>query len=246
MFSKTLPTLSILVFLSLWQLLAWYLHSSLLPLPQTVAQVFFAHCQSGELPYHLGVTLLRLLVSFIISMTIGGVIGVALGRNEKLNAFFDHWLVIFLNVPALVTIILCYVWFGLSESAAILAVVINKVPNVIVTLREGTRALDKELLNMAKSYQFSQFKTLKHVILPQLHPFLMSATRSGIALIWKIILMVELLGRSNGMGYQLHLFFQWFDIASILAYTIAFVGVIQLIEFAILKPIDNIAKRWRL
>ena len=246
MFSKTLPTLSILVFLSLWQLLAWYLHSSLLPLPQTVAHVFFAHCQSGELPYHLGVTLLRLLVSFFISMSIGCIIGVALGRNDKLNAFFDHWLVIFLNVPALVTIILCYVWFGLSESAAILAVVINKVPNVIVTLIEGTRALDKELLNMAKSYQFSQFKTLRHVILPQLHPFLMSATRSGIALIWKIILMVELLGRSNGMGYQLHLFFQWFDIASILAYTIAFVGVIQLIEFALLKPIDNIAKRWRL
>ncbi|MEY2666476.1 MAG: hypothetical protein RLZZ384_647 [Pseudomonadota bacterium] len=241
-----LPTLSILVFLSLWQLLAWYLNSSLLPLPQTVAHVFFAHCQSGELPYHLGVTMLRLLVSFFISMSIGCVIGVALGRNEKLNAFFDHWLVIFLNVPALVTIILCYVWFGLSESAAILAVVINKVPNVIVTLREGTRALDKDLLNMAKSYQFSQFKTLKHVILPQLHPFLMSATRSGIALIWKIILMVELLGRSNGMGYQLHLFFQWFDIASILAYTIAFVGVIQLIEFAVLKPIDTTAKRWRL
>ena len=246
MFSKMLPTLSILVFLSLWQLLAWYLNSSLLPLPQTVAHVFFAHCQSGELPYHLGVTMLRLLVSFFISMSIGCVIGVALGRNEKLNAFFDHWLVIFLNVPALVTIILCYVWFGLSESAAILAVVINKVPNVIVTLREGTRALDKDLLNMAKSYQFSQFKTLKHVILPQLHPFLMSATRSGIALIWKIILMVELLGRSNGMGYQLHLFFQWFDIASILAYTIAFVGVIQLIEFAVLKPIDTTAKRWRL
>jgi NitT/TauT family transport system permease protein len=246
LFSKTLPTLSILVFLCLWQLLAWYLHSSLLPLQQTVAHVFFAHCQSGELPYHLGVTLLRLLVSFFISMSIGCIIGVALGRNDKLNAFFDHWLVIFLNVPALVTIILCYVWFGLSESAAILAVVINKVPNVIVTLREGTRALDKELLNMAKSYQFSQFKTLRHVILPQLHPFLMSATRSGIALIWKIILMVELLGRSNGMGYQLHLFFQWFDIASILAYTIAFVGVIQLIEFALLKPIDNIAKRWRL
>ncbi len=246
MFLKTLPTLSILVFLSLWQLLAWYLQSALLPLPQTVAQVFFTHCQSGELPYHLGVTLLRLMVSFIISMSIGCVIGVALGRNEKLNAFFDHWLIIFLNVPALVTIILCYVWFGLSESAAILAVVINKVPNVIVTLREGTRALDKNLLNMAKSYQFSQFKTLKHVILPQLHPFLMSATRSGIALIWKIILMVELLGRSNGMGYQLHLFFQWFDIASILAYTIAFVGVIQFIELAILKPIDTAAKRWRL
>jgi NitT/TauT family transport system permease protein len=162
-----------------------------------------------------------------------------------LNAFFDNWLVIFLNVPALVTVILCYVWFGLTESAAILAVVLNKVPNVIVTLREGTRALDKELLNMAKCYRFGKIKTLRHVILPQLHPFLMSATRSGLALIWKIILMVELLGRSDGMGYQLHLFFQWFDIASILAYTVAFVGVIQILEFFVLKPLDNLALRWR-
>ena len=73
----------------------------------------------------------------------------------------------------------------------------------------------------------------------------MGATRSGLALIWKIILVVELLGRSNGMGYQLHLFFQLFDVASILAYTIAFVAVIQLIELMILKPLDKKALQWR-
>jgi NitT/TauT family transport system permease protein len=73
----------------------------------------------------------------------------------------------------------------------------------------------------------------------------MAATRSGLALIWKIILVVELLGRSNGMGYQLHLFFQLFDVASILAYTIAFVAIIQLIELMILKPLDKKSLRWR-
>jgi NitT/TauT family transport system permease protein len=140
---------------------------------------------------------------------------------------------------------LCYVWFGLVESAAILAVVVNKLPNVIVTLREGTRALDQDLLDMAQCYRFSKRKTLVHVILPQLHPFIMGATRSGLALIWKIILVVELLGRSNGMGYQLHLFFQLFDVASILAYTFAFVGVIQLLEVFVLKPLDKNAQRWR-
>ena len=169
----------------------------------------------------------------------------AVGRNKKLDAFFDNWLVIFLNVPALVTIILCYVWFGLVESAAILAVVINKLPNVIVTIREGTRTLDQDLLDMARCYHFGKRKTLVHVIWPQLHPFVMGATRSGLALIWKIILVVELLGRSNGMGYQLHLFFQLFDVASILAYTIAFVAVIQMIELLILKPLDKKALRWR-
>jgi NitT/TauT family transport system permease protein len=244
-FKSFLPALSLLAFLALWQGLAAYLNSNSLPSPGAVALVFWQACVSGQLPFHLGVTLLRLIVSFAIAMLLGCAIGIALGRNKKLDAFFDNWLVIFLNVPALVTIILCYVWFGLIESAAILAVVINKLPNVIVTIREGTRALDQDLLDMARCYRFGKRKTLVHVIWPQLHPFVMGATRSGLALIWKIILVVELLGRSNGMGYQLHLFFQLFDVASILAYTIAFVAVIQLIELLILKPLDKKALRWR-
>lgn len=242
---RWLSGLSMLLLLGLWQLLAMSLQQASLPLPSKVATVFWQACISGELPYHLGVTLLRLIASFSIAMLLGCAIGVVLGRNSRLDAFFDHWLVIFLNVPALVTIILCYVWFGLEESAAIAAVVINKVPNVVVTIREGTRTLDKDLLEMAQSYAFSRRKTLVHVIWPQLHPYLMAATRSGIALIWKIILVVELLGRSNGMGYQLHLFFQLFDVASLLAYTFAFVAVIQLIEWLILKPLDRGNARWR-
>ena len=234
-----------MVLLVVWQALASYINSGLLPAPATVATVFWLEFMTGQLPYHLGVTLRRLLVSFSIAMLLGCAIGIALGRNKKMDAFFDNWLVISLNVPALVTIILCYVWFGLIESAAILAVVVNKLPNVIVTIREGTRRLDQDLLEMASSFNFSKHKTLLHVIWPQLHPFVMGATRSGLALIWKIILVVELLGRSNGMGYQLHLFFQLFDVASILAYTIAFVAVIQLIEVMILKPLDKKSLRWR-
>ena len=237
--------MSLLALLVVWQVLALYLNNHLLPAPALVANVFWQECVTGQLPYHLGVTLLRLVVSFSVAMVLGCAIGILLGRSKKLDAFFDNWLVIFLNVPALVTIILCYVWFGLIESAAILAVVINKLPNVIVTIREGTRTLDQDLLDMARSFQFSKRKTLVHVIWPQLHPFVMGATRSGLALIWKIILVVELLGRSNGMGYQLHLFFQLFDVASILAYTIAFVAVIQLIELVILKPLDRKYLRWR-
>ena len=241
----TLSLLSLTLLLAIWQLAASWTDGHTLPPPGRVADVFWQALLSGELPYHLGVTLLRLVVSFSIAMVLGCAIGVLLGRNKTLDAFFDNWLVIFLNIPALVTIILCYVWFGLVESAAILAVVVNKLPNVVVTIREGTRALDKDLLEMAASYGFDRKKTFRHVIWPQLHPFVMAATRSGLALIWKIILVVELLGRSNGMGYQLHLFFQLFDVASLMAYTFAFVAVIQSIEWLLLRPLDSKALRWR-
>lgn len=243
--NRWLPFLSFSAFLGIWLISAWLLDSTALPSPLAVADVFWLELVSGQLSYHLFATLLRLFVSFSIAMILGCAIGIALGRNRQLDAFFDNWLIILLNVPALVTIILCYVWFGLVESAAILAVVVNKLPNVVVTVREGVRTLDQDLLDMAKCYRLSRKQTLLHVIWPQLHPYLMAATRSGLALIWKIILVVELLGRDNGIGFQLHLFFQLFDVASILAYTIAFVVVIQLIEVLILKPLDKHGQRWR-
>jgi NitT/TauT family transport system permease protein len=239
------PLASGLLFLALWHGLAAALATPALPPPIKVFGVLYAEILSGQLPYHLGVTLARLSVSFVLAMSLGTGIGIFLGRHEKVDRFFDQWLVIFLNVPALVTVILCYVWFGLSEVAAISAVVVNKLPNVVVTLREGARSLDRDLLEMAQAYHFSRWKTLRHVIWPQLFPFLIAAARTGIALIWKIILVVELLGRSNGMGYQLHLFFQMFNVAAIIAYTIAFVAVIQMIEALVLKPMDNRSKRWR-
>jgi len=124
-------------------------------------------------------------------------------------------------------------------------VVINKLPNVIVTIREGARNLDEELIQMAKAYRFGRLKTLSHVIMPQLYPYIMASARTGLALIWKIVLVVEMLGRSDGMGYQIHLFFQLFDITSILAYTVSFIVVIQLIEMIILKPLDKKSQRWK-
>jgi len=243
--SFILSSLSLLLLLLGWHSLAVYQQSPTLPTPLVVIEVLIAEIQSGDLWHHLSATLYRLFISFSIAMSLGCGIGILLGRYQNWDYFFDNWLIIFLNIPALVTIILCYVWFGLTETAAILAVVINKLPNVIVTIREGTRALDKSLLDMAKCYQFGKFKTLQHVILPQLHPFMMAATRSGLALIWKIVLVVEMLGRSEGMGYQLHLFFQLFDVASILAYTLAFIAVMQSIELLLLKPLDKTVQRWQ-
>ncbi len=243
--TRLIPVASLLVLLAAWQWLAWQLDSRLLPPPAEVALTLIQHLETGELPYHLGITLGRLGLSFLLAMLLGCALGILLGRHPVLDHFFDSWLTLFLNIPALVTIILCYVWFGLTETAAILAVVVNKVPNVTVILREGTRQLDRNLLEMAQCYRFGRWKTLRHVIWPQLYPFVMTAARTGLALIWKIILVVELLGRSNGMGYQLHLFFQMFDVAAILTYTLAFVVVIQLLEWSLLQPLERYAQRWR-
>lgn len=231
--------------LLLWAGIALVVQTPLLPTPAAVLDTFWQALQSGELLEHLLVTLRRVLIAFALAMALGTLLGVWMGRSRLANALLDPLLVLFLNLPALVTIILLYVWFGLVEAAAVLAVVVNKVPNVAVTVREGARSLDPKLEQMARVYGFGRWQRIAHVWLPQLFPYLMAATRGGLALIWKIVLVVELLGRSDGIGFQLHMAFQVFDVASILAYSLAFIAVVQLIELALLQPLERLASAWR-
>jgi NitT/TauT family transport system permease protein len=237
--------LSLVLFVLLWQVLAALLGARLLPGPAAVGAALLDLARDGALFRNIGVTLARVLASFAIAMLIGGAIGIALGRSRAADRLFDAWLVLFLNLPALVVIILCYVWFGLTEAAAVTAVAVNKIPNVAVMLREGARALDRDLAEMAAVYRFGAWKTFRHVVLPQLAPFFAAAARSGLALVWKIVLVVELLGRSNGVGFELQTAFQLFDVAAILAYALAFTAVVQAIELGLLQPWERAVNRWR-
>lgn len=233
------------VLLVVWVVLAFVIDSALLPSPLAVLETLVEQAASGQLWHHLGITLYRVAVSFALAMLLGVALGFWMGRSAKVNALLDPVLVLMLNLPALVTIILLYVWMGLVEPAAILAVVINKVPNVAVTVREGARSLDRKLDQMAEVYRFGWRQRLWDLWLPQLFPYVMAATRGGLALIWKIVLVVELLGRSDGIGFQLHMAFQVFDVSAILAYSLAFIAVVQLIELAVLQPLERRVHRWR-
>jgi NitT/TauT family transport system permease protein len=185
------------------------------------------------------------LWAFVLAMSLGTAIGVAMGRSERLNRWLDPWLVIFLNLPALVLIVLCYLWIGLTEAAAIVAVTLNKIPNVAIVLREGGRALDPNLDAMAQVYRLSWWTRMRHVILPQLAPFLAAAARGGVAVIWKIVLVVEFLGRSSGVGFQIHLYFQLFDVAMVLVYALSFICVMLVAEWCLLQPWERRVGRWR-
>ena len=98
---------------------------------------------------------------------------------------------------------------------------------------------------MAQVFEIGPWRTLRHVVLPQLWPFAAAAARSGLALIWKIVLVVELLGRPSGVGFQLGVCFQLFDVKSILAYALSFIAVVQAIEWGVIQPLERRATRWR-
>lgn len=238
--------LSLIALVALWEAAATLIADpGLLPSPYTTFLAGYAELLRGELAFHVAVTLARVAVAFALAMLIGGAIGIALGRSPVADRIFAGWLVIGLNLPALVTIVLCYIWFGLTEVAAILAVTINKVPTVAAIVREGTKALDRSLFEMTDVFAVRRTRVLAQVILPQLGPSFMASARAGLALTWKIVLVVELLGRPNGVGFQIRTFFNYFDIAGILAYSLAFIAAVIAIEACLLQPLDRRLSRWR-
>ena len=229
---------------------AWYAGAQLagprlLPDPQAVALAIMAEARSGELVFNLGATLARVVVSFAIAMAIGTAMGLAMGRFRVADRLGDPWLVVLLNLPALVIIVLAYVWAGLTETAAIAAVALNKVPIATVTVREGARSLDPGLDDMAQVFRMGPWVRMRHVVLPQLAPYLAAAARSGLSLVWKIVLIVELLGRPNGVGFEIGVAFQLFDVTKILAYALAFIAVMLVIETFLVQPLERHVSRWR-
>jgi NitT/TauT family transport system permease protein len=229
---------------------AWYAGSEmagvrLLPTPQAVGLAIVEEARSGALAFNLGATLARVAAAFIIAMTLGSIIGLIMGRWRIADRLGDPWLIVLLNLPALVTIVLAYVWVGLTETAAVIAVALNKLPVATVTLREGARSLDRALDDMAQVFRMPAWTRMRHVILPQLAPYLAAAGRSGLSLVWKIVLIVELLGRPNGVGFEIGVAFQLFDVTRILAYAVAFIAVMLAVETFLVQPLEKRAVRWR-
>ena len=241
-----LPRLgSLVVLIAGWQAAAWFAGSRMLPGPAAVAAGIGEALVHGEMAMHLSATLARVAAAFALAMAFGTSLGYAMGRSDRFDRVADPWLVLLLNLPALVVIVLAYVWFGLTEAAAVGAVALNKIPNTVVVVREGARALDPGLDEVARAYRFGTWKRLRHVVLPQLGPYLAAAARSGLSLVWKIVLVVELLGRSNGVGFEIGTYFQLFDVRMILAYALAFVVIMLLVETLVLQPVERRAGRWR-
>jgi NitT/TauT family transport system permease protein len=238
--------LSLLGFFAFWWLVAKLAADPrLLPGPQIVLGTIWHGLVGDDMARNVGITLARVAAAFVLSMLVGTAIGTLAGRSHRADALLDPWIVIALNLPALVVIVLAYVWIGLNETAAIVAVAIVKVPTVVVTVREGARALDAGLEELAIVYRLPRLRRLRRIVAPQLAPYIAAAGRSGLAITWKIVLIVELLGRPDGVGYALNLYFQNFDVAGILAYGLAFAAIMLAIETILLRPWERRAHAWR-
>lgn len=237
--------LALIIILALWQVVALIADIGLLPTPSKVIVAGWTLLFSGLFFKELASSLVRILIGFGTAMLLGLVVGVLMGARRFWDEFFQDLVLLGLSLPGLIYAMLCVIIFGLGLLAPVVAILLAAYPFVAVNIREGVKAIDKELIDMSRVYLVDRWRVVRKVILPSLLPFIMAAIRVGFTIAWKVAVLTEVFGASTGIGYQLRYNFQLFSMRTMVAWALLFGGVMLVIEYAILVPAENYFARWR-
>jgi NitT/TauT family transport system permease protein len=241
-----LPPLLFCVLLTLgWEFMARQLHSPLIPSVGDVVAALARIVGNGDAFTQIGITLERIAFGFAVAFVVAIAVGTAAGRNKAIRAFFEPALLLGLTVPGLIWALLCVIWFGIGFTTSTTAIALGTAPALIVSIMHGIRSIDTDVIEMAHVFRFSPLMRLRYVWLPAILPFLLSGARLGFSQAWKVIVLVEIFGLSDGVGYQLNADFSAQDVAGMLAWTVAFGITMAVIEYGLLQNVERYLTRWR-
>jgi len=246
-----LRSASILVLILIWWAGSAAMNDpQILPGPLAIAKTIVKDLHTpgpeGESAYFdIGITLARIFITFSASMIAGIGIGLAMGLNRLFERSLLALIPLMLTMPTILMVFLAIMWFGFSEAGGLVAVMAVVTPYIAVNMYEGTKAMDKSLIEMAVTFRAGRYLLLRHVYIPQLMPYIFSALRYGFGQTWKIVALAETFGLKFGIGYMFFFWFQQFDISQTLAWIMMFVILMLVLEHGVFARLESRAFAWR-
>ena len=248
----TRPTriaISVGAFLAVWIALSTY-DSRMFPAPMVVGSLMIEFIVDGDIDgrsalYHLWVTFGRVLMATALALGLAILIGIAMKLNDGVAKAFEAWLPVWMTPPDVVVILIVMVMVGFNTEAVVLSVAFVYTPFALVTIWQGLQDIDTELVEMADSFGASQRQIWRAIFLPHLLSYVFASLRHLFGMTWKVAVIAEVFGISNGVGSRVRFWFLQGNIAEVLAYSVLFIGVVLVIEYLILSPIQKRAFAWR-
>lgn len=185
-----------------WWAMANALPANILPTPAAVAAELWLLFTDKVYLGHTAASVVRVLLSVTLALVIGGLLAFwPLNHpwaraivHERIQPFFNSF-------PSIGWAILAVIWFRVSDFTAIFVQVAILIPFCLINMSEGLKELDREAIEMARSFTRSHWKVLVKITLPLLLPYIVGALRIAYGVAWKIALVSELFGTGTGIGY---------------------------------------------
>lgn len=243
--SQLLPYLaSVAAALAIWWPLT-FVFAPFLPTPWRVATSFVDAFVSGDIFAHMAISLRRVLFAWLLSTVLGVLIGIWMGRSRLTEAFLSPWVMVGLALPGPVIILFSVLLLGVQESSRLVALTVAVTPFVVNIVHQGVRAVDPGLEEMAKVYHWTRQTWMRDLLLPQIAGPIFAANRFAFAFSWKIVLIVEALTTSEGIGGQLGFFFKLLRPDKVVAWTLVFTVIMTLVDQYVFRRTEKKIFAWR-
>lgn len=248
-FLPSLGAIAGLLFLLVgWQLVSTQFPDFRFPSLQHLAEVFWLVI-SNQTRYgvveNVGISLVRIVIGFLIVMTLGTAAGVYMGLSQTTEDYLSPAVTILLTVPSVIWAFMATLWFGLTELIVpvfVISVII--VPYVTIQMWQGTESVDGELLAMAAAFGASQEQVWRDILIPHLTPYTLATARLAFTLSWKLSLVGEIFGSNSGVGVIIRNNFLNFQTDMIIAWALPIMFLMFGVE-RVLQRLETRAFRWR-
>jgi sulfonate transport system permease protein len=198
--------ISPLVIVLTWQAasMAGLIAPRTLAAPTTILATAWGLTITGELPYHLLVSLARVLVGLSIGVTTGAVLAALAGLSRLGEEIVDAPMQMLRTLPFLALVPLFILWFGIGETPKIALVALGSTFPVYLTLFAGIRGADPKLVEAGKVFGLDRWGLVRHVILPSALPSGLVGLRYGIGVAWLSLVVGEQINATAGIGYLIN------------------------------------------
>src|SRR5450830_1262362 len=176
---------------------------------------------------------------------IGTTLGLALGSSKTLARFFEPILAIFNTVSSAIWAIFAILWFGISDATTVFVVFMTAMPLILTNVWKGAQTVDHSYVGLARSFRMSRLQILRKIYLPTILPYFFSGARLAFGFGWRVSLVAETLGSSDGIGYRLRQASDLVQSDQVFAWTALLITMMLVLEAGVLKPLENHLFRWK-
>jgi NitT/TauT family transport system permease protein len=219
--------------------------SPLFPGPLDVARSLAAALAAGTLARAVAVSAVRLVVGYAIAIVTGVPLGLLLARSDTTKRALGPLLLGLSSVPSICWLPLAIVWFGLSEAAIQVVIVLGAALPLTLATESAVRQLPPSIERAARTMGAKGPTLIFRVLLPAAMPGILTGAKMGWTFALRSLMAGELLFVSGGLGQLLETGRDLADTALVLGIVAVIVVLSRASERVLFGPLERvIARRW--
>jgi ABC-type nitrate/sulfonate/bicarbonate transport system permease component len=195
--------ISLLALFILWEFYGRRVNPILFTYPTAVFRALVGLVASGELQSYMKESLLVLLYASILSIIIGVVLGVAMGRFSVIEWATDIYINALYSMPMVAMVPLIVLWFGFKVPAKVTIVFLFMVFPILINTYQGVKDVDRNLQEVARSFCSTERQLWRHLIIPSAIPFIVVGVRLAIGRGLVGMIVAEFYTSVTGLGYMI-------------------------------------------